>query len=133
MWLWQQKPNLEAAALAATPCGIDLSGLWTAFCASSTGEVLFGVRIEQYGTAIFGHMQCKFASAAPFVIRGIVLKEGLIANYWRPDKYLLGSGMLEMAIASDAETIQGTSTWYSVGGGHPSIDQWRWQRPMNLV
>jgi hypothetical protein len=132
MWPWKQKPNMEVEALAATPCGIDLSGYWTAFCLSPTGEILFGVRIEQYGTAVFGHMQCKFAFAAPFVIRGIVLGDRLIANYWRPDKYLMGSGMFDMVVASDTATVEGTSTWYSVGGDNPTTNQWRWQRPANL-
>ena len=90
------KLNLDFDALLATPCDFDLSGHWRAYYPAPSGEVLSGVQLEQYGAAIFGRMQCKFAAATPLSIRGILLGERLVANYWRPDQQAMGSGILDL-------------------------------------
>jgi hypothetical protein len=128
MWPWKKKTNMDAAALAATPCNIDLTGHWTARLLSPSGDILFGVRLEQYGTAVFGTMQCKFAADAPCVIRGIVVGNRLIANHWRPDGYRMGSGMLDLTVAADSATAHGTSNWYSIGDEPPDTIEWTWQK-----
>ena len=98
MWFRRKKQNLDEAALLATPCEVDLSGRWIALDVTNiANRVLYGVGIEQYGTAVFATMQCKHASAAPLTVRGIVSDNHLIANFWRPDEYCLGSGMLNFS------------------------------------
>ncbi len=126
MWLLRKKQNLEFDALSATPSGVDLSGHWRAYELTPNGEVLSGVRLTQYGAAVFGQMQCKFAAAPPLVIRGIVLGERFIANYWRPHKQLMGSGLLELTVGDDVTRLFGTGTWHSAANGEQEVYECRW-------
>jgi hypothetical protein len=128
MWLWKKKKNLAHAALVATPCDIDLSGHWLAWdVTNAANRVLFGVSVQQYGTAVFARMQCKFALAAPLTIRGIVCDRRLIANFWRPDDYLMGSGMLDLVVEPKSESIEGTSEWYDAETGECHVQNWQWE------
>jgi hypothetical protein len=128
MWPWKRKTNLDSVALAITPCDIDVTGHWTARLLSPSGDILYGVRLEQHGTAVFGNMQCKFAYAAPCMIRGILLGDRFVANYWRPDEQLMGSGMFDMKVTADAAAADGTSMWHSIGNEIPDTGQWHWKK-----
>jgi len=128
MWFRRKKKNLDHAALAATPCDADLSGHWLAWdVTNAASRVLSGVNLEQHGTAVLGRMQCKFA-AAPLTIRGIVCDQRLIANFWRPDDYLMGSGMFDLVVDPESETIEGTSKWYNTETGECYEQNWQWER-----
>ena len=129
MGFLRKKRNLDQAALAATPCEADLSGHWLAWDVTNTdNRILFGVIIEQYGTAVFASMQCKMASAAPLTIRGIIADHRLIANFWRPDENYLGSGMLDLVVDPEGENIAGTSKWYDAETSECHLQNWQWER-----
>lgn len=125
----KRKQHLELRALDATPSGgVDLSGYWTAFCQQEQGEVTSYVRLEQHGTAVFGSMQCKFAAAHPLEIRGILLGDRLVANYWRPHESLMGSGMLDLRLADGGRELHGTGSWYNAETGAEQTTAFRFKR-----
>jgi hypothetical protein len=116
-------------ALSATPCSVNLTGHWHAFTRQDDGSsVSFGVQLEQYGTAVFGSMQCKFAADAPLIVRGIVHNQQLIANYWRADGQEIGSGMLTLAISENGRALLGKGSWNYTSEGMSETYEWRWDR-----
>ena len=101
MWWKRKSEQLEFRALAATPNnGVDLSGHWTAYVQTRTSDVLWSVQLEQHGTAVYGWMQCKLAALHPLQIRGILVGTRLIANYWRPHKSHMGSGVIDLELTT---------------------------------
>lgn len=125
----KRNKHLELRALDATPSGgVDLSGCWTAFCQQEQGEVISYVRLEQHGTAVFGSMQCKFAAAHPLEIRGILLGDRLVANYWRPHESLMGSGLLDLRLADGRRELHGRGSWYNAETGAQEMMTFRLQK-----
>lgn len=124
-----KRKHLELRALDATPEGaVDLSGFWTAFCPQDQGEVISYVRLEQHGTAVFGSMQCKFATTHPLEIRRILLGDRLVANYWRPHESLMGSGMLDLRLSAGGRELHGTGSWYNAETGAEQTTTFRFKR-----
>ena len=129
MWRRQEKTNFDHVALASTPCDIDLSGRWTAGdFTHADNRVAHIVKIEQYGTAVFAKMQCKFASAAPLNIRGIVWEGRLVADLWRSEENCRGSGTLDLSILPASKRLEGTSRWYDAATNECSESIWEWER-----
>lgn len=129
IWRRSTKQDLDFQALLATPCDFDLSGHWRAYYPTPNGEVLSGVQLEQYGAAIFGRMQCKFAAAAPLSIRGILLGVRLVANYWRPSRPGMGSGIFDLTLTTDGDMqLRGTSTWSGLDVCGEQTYEWRWEK-----
>ena len=128
MWRLRKRRNVELEALAATPCRFDLTGHWSAYYAAVNGDVLWGVQLAQHGTAVFGWMQCKLASHAPLTIRGIVLDDRFIANYWRPHVDDMGSGVLDLLLSHNGNALHGDGTWHDAVTGEPESHVWRWEK-----
>jgi hypothetical protein len=120
---------MDFAALSATSCNVDLSGHWHALARQENGSnVSFGVQLDQYGIAVFGRMQCKFAADPPLKIRGIVHDQQLIANCWRSDGENVGSGVFTLAIIDAGHALLGKGTWNSTSNGFSETSEWRWER-----
>ena len=129
MWWKRKSEQLEFQALAATPNNdVDLSGHWAAYQKTEKGDVLVGVQLEQHGTAVYGWMQCKFAAAHPLQIRGIVIGNRLIANYWRPHKDGMGSGVIDLTLKSGGQLLVGSASWYNAEDSNEETYDFRWQR-----
>ncbi len=129
MWSKNTKRDLDQAALDVTPNdGVNLSGRWTACYRQGVGDVLSGVQVQQYGTAVFGTMQCKVAAAAPIKIRGIVVGERLIANYWRPHEEGMGSGMFDLRISQDGRRLNGIGSWCDADTGTQKSFDYQWEK-----
>jgi hypothetical protein len=109
--------ELELDALSATPADgdRDVSGFWTAYQPTDMGDVVSRVRLSQHGKTVRGWMQCKFAAAHPLEIRGILTGDRLIASYWRPDRYMMGSGVLSLTLEPEGNVLTGHATWNSAG------------------
>ncbi len=113
MWFSKRKHRLDARALALTPnSGVCLDGRWFAYQPASSGEIDYVLVLEQHGMALFGHMQSTIATTQPIDIRGIVLENRVVAQYWRCQKGHMGSGMFDLHISDEHSRMEGTSTWY---------------------
>ena len=131
MWAWfrtSQRQGIERQALALTPSpGISLAGFWTITEHTDKGPVSSGARLDQHGVTVEGWMQCKFAAAHPLSIRGILLGRQLTATWSRPHPGEIGSGVLQLTVSDDGQSLEGTGTWFSPGAG-PTTHALRWTR-----
>jgi hypothetical protein len=115
--------------MSLTPSdGVSLDGFWTVTEETANGPVSAGARLAQHGVSVEGSVQCKFAAAHPILIRGIVLGRRLIATWSRPHAAHMGSGVLQLTISDDGQSIDGDGTWFSWDGTEPARPTPRWRR-----
>ena len=134
LYCQRRSQRLDFDAISLTPTGgVDLTGHWRAWQELETGYFLWGVTLNQYGRTVTGWMQCKFAAAHALSIRGIVMDGRLIATWWRPHKHLIGSGIIDLVVQPDANSMIGTIKWYNAGDENEHVVKWRWERsvPVN--
>jgi hypothetical protein len=133
MWPWSsttRRERIHRQALSLTPVdGVSLEGFWTVMSDEEGGGPLAsGARLMQHGVSVEGWLQGKFAAAHPLTIRGIVLGRRLIATWSRPHAVHRGSGVLQLTISDDRQSLEGAGTWFSEGGVEPTRATLRWTR-----
>lgn len=128
MWWTTRRELRERHALAATPNhGIELSGHWHALERLGEREISWGIRLEQFGVAISGTMVGKFATP-PTYIRGLVVDDEFVANYWLPGPEHFASGVLRLRIEAGARSMVGTGSWFALGRDANEVRTFRWER-----
>jgi hypothetical protein len=132
MWHWSstsRRERIDREALSLTPSdGVSLDGFWTITENTGNGPVSSGARLKQHGVSVEGWMQCKLAAAHPISIRGIVLGRRFIATWSRPHTVHMGSGVLQLTISEDGQSLEGAGTWFSPDGAEPTRPTLRWMR-----
>jgi hypothetical protein len=127
--MWKNRSQeLKLKALASMPNhGIDLTGHWAGCQETSQGDFLWGVQLQQYGTAVFGSMQSKLAAYHPLELQGILIGRKLFAHYWRPHKHGTGAGLLELELQNGDHVLTGSASWYGEDNEGAEL-RFRWER-----
>jgi hypothetical protein len=128
-WPISSREDLAYEALSLTFVKhATLTGRWTVVEQTSSGPVLSSAWLQQHGAAITGELQCKFAALAPIEISGIVVRDRLIATWYRPDVHGKGSGTLELRATSDGARLDGNGSWFTASSAQPEQHSLHWER-----